>query len=57
MLVTGFSGGRTEPERGKIKIISQIRLHAFKRSLVSAARPNKLGGSENEVNEILQNLR
>jgi hypothetical protein len=57
MLVTDFLGGRNQPGRGKIKIISQIRLHAFKRSLISAARPNKLSGSENEVNEILQNLR
>jgi hypothetical protein len=41
----------------KIEIIPKIQLHAFKRSLISAARPNKSGGSEDEVNEILQNLR
>jgi hypothetical protein len=30
-------------------------LRGFKRSLISAARPNKSGGSEDKVNEIFKN--
>jgi hypothetical protein len=42
------------PQTHKIRLFSKIQLRGFKRSLISAARPNKLGGSEDEVNEILE---
>ena len=33
----------------------KILLHGFKSSLISAARPNKVGGSEDGVDEISEN--
>ena len=38
----------------KTRLFLKILLRGFKRSLISAARPNKSGGSEDEVNEILK---
>ena len=40
--------------RRKTRLFLKILLRGFKRSLISAARPNKSGGSEDEVNEILK---
>ena len=37
----------------KTRLFLKILLRGFKRSLISAARPNKLGGSDDGVNEIL----
>ena len=49
--VKGASGSGNQREN---QIILKILLRGFKRSLISAARPNKSGGSEGEVNKILE---
>jgi hypothetical protein len=38
----------------QIQLFFKILLRGWKRSLISATRPNTLGGSEDEVNEILK---
>jgi hypothetical protein len=40
--------------RRKTGLFLKILLRGFKRSLISAARPNQSGDSEDEVNEILK---
>ena len=42
------------PPNGTNRLFSKIQLRGFKRSLISAARPNKSGGSEGKVNKILE---
>jgi hypothetical protein len=51
--------GCTKPASGmigpsQIQLFFKILLRGWKRSLISATRPNTLGGSEDEVNEILK---